>query len=196
MPDFLNALRTFRTIRGKLGAAIALIIGLALCIGLVAVMSFTHFGKIFDAIISGALPEIQVANEIAVMAKDVAAAAPALGLSPDLPHLDLKRRRILDQMEKIKASAASFKGDFLENAGPKIHLSIHALEGHLEALFLNRKRELILHLEIDGLLLEVETVSGELNEILQPVRDKTLIKLILTLIELSGAEGEGADEMM
>ncbi|KPA17369.1 membrane or secreted protein, partial [Candidatus Magnetomorum sp. HK-1] len=172
------------SIKSKLIAVISLIVSLTIVVGMVAIFSFHYFGTTMRTLISENLPSINQANELAVMAHDITAATPSLVLSANQKILDSNFKRISARVEELIKLSATLHNVHKSHNREKISIAIQEFEKLLQTLYSTQKKMHLLNKEQNTVLKQIENVYQDLMKRLQPIRDNTLIKLNLTLIEI------------
>ncbi len=177
-------MRYFKTIQGKLTIAIRMIVLLTICVSSVAIYGFYNFRNTSHEFMSRGMPAIQKASRLAVTAKGIAAAVPALAVSPDLDVLEREFYNISSHLQKLKSLSTGFSSRNIKEANKTLALSISQLKRSLSEIYSTRTQILFFKKEVKEILDKSAEISGKIKKMFRPVRDDAGFRLIVTLTNM------------
>lgn len=181
-------MRFWSSIGSKIGLTFAFIVAMTVAVSITAMYIFNHFAEVTTSFTSGKLPVIKQANELAVMTREISAAAPLLAVSQSTEQLARERKKIFEIVEQLKSSEpipVSSQLDLPGNVFTEYGLHFEEL---LNTVTNTRSEVLAIQQRINTLITTTSQIRSELREAVQPIRDNAAFKLAITLRDLTDTD--------
>jgi methyl-accepting chemotaxis protein len=155
-------------IRGRLFAAFSAIVGLAVALAALAILSFTELGGVLEQITSERLPPITAALQLARTSESIVALGPAIAGADDGDQLAARVVQLAQQKERAQALLARLETMSIDKSE---FVGLHGAMTELGKLFAvvetNASERLALKGKVAALLADAIKTDGELQTFLK-----------------------------